>query len=157
RFLRLKRKLLPINPRPPYDGWIGTAPAMAETRSGSRGPRVFAAILCFFLFVSAVYLFAFPQPNVFYAGIVLAHALAGVLATVLLIPALWRAVRSRGINNGIAWLLLLAGATIGLWLIHTGTPRPQWKWLYAHILLSTAGVGTAFAVWWGKRTRLGAV
>jgi cytochrome c-type biogenesis protein CcmH/NrfG len=152
----LKRKLLRINPRPSDGGWIGTAPAMAETRSGSRGPRVFAAIL-FFLFGSALYLFAFPQPNVFYAGIVLAHALAGVLATVLLIPALWRAVRSRSISNGIAWLLLLAGAMIGLWLIHTGTPRPQWKWLYAHILLSTTGVGTAFAVWWGKRTRLGAV
>ena len=35
-----------------------------------------------FLFASAIYLYAYPQANVFYAGIVLCHVLAGVVASV---------------------------------------------------------------------------
>ena len=38
-----------------------------------------------FLTVSAAYLYAFPQPNVFYAGVVLLHALAGVVTAFLLL------------------------------------------------------------------------
>ena len=37
-----------------------------------------------FLFLSAIYLYAFPQSNVFYAGIVLLHAFAGIVASVYL-------------------------------------------------------------------------
>jgi Tetratricopeptide repeat/Cytochrome c554 and c-prime len=122
---------------------------MAEHHTGLLGSRFLAATLVF-LFVSAIYLFAFPQPNIFYAGVVLTHALIGVLAAVLLVPRLWRAWRSRNLGNGAPWVLLLAGALIGLWLLHAGTSRPEWNWLYAHILLSVAGVGVAFALWWRK-------
>src|SRR5437763_11503686 len=122
---------------------------MSERRMGSVGSRLFSATLVF-LFASAIYLFAFPQPNILYAGVVLAHALVGVCATVLLVPALWRAVRTQTLGNSLAWALLFAGALVGLWLLRAGTSRPQWNWLYAHIVLSAAGVAIAVAVWWNR-------
>ena len=122
---------------------------MSERRTGSVGSRLFSATLVF-LFVSAIYLFAFPQPNILYAGVVLAHALLGVCATVLLVLALWRAVRTQALGNSFAWALLFAGALVGLWLLHAGTSRPQWNWLYAHIVLSAAGVAIALGVWWNQ-------
>jgi hypothetical protein len=125
---------------------------MAETRAGSVGSRLFSAVLIF-LFCSAVYLFAFPQPNVFYAGMVLAHALIGVLATILLVPALWRAYKRRSLGTCLAWALLFLGALVGVWLIYTGTPRSHWNSLYAHIIVSMAGAGIAFANWWGRRAK----
>lgn len=127
-------------------------PEMAEKRSGSVGSRLFSAVLTF-LFCSAAYLFAFPQPNVFYAAIVLAHALIGVLATILLVPALWRAYKRRSLGTCVAWALLFAGALVGVWLIYTGTPRSHWNSLYAHIIVSTAGAGVAFGIWWSRRAK----
>ena len=47
-----------------------------------------------FLLISAAYLYAFPQPTVFYAGVVLLHAFSGVVAAVLLVPALIRLLRN---------------------------------------------------------------
>ena len=44
-----------------------------------RTPSRLLAVVLIFLFVSAVYLFTFPQPNLLYAGVVLAHALIGEL------------------------------------------------------------------------------
>ena len=41
--------------------------------------------LVFFLVASAIYLYAFPQANVFYAAIVLLHAAAGVVATLIVV------------------------------------------------------------------------
>ncbi|HZZ16744.1 MAG TPA: hypothetical protein VFE08_12355, partial [Candidatus Sulfotelmatobacter sp.] len=41
------------------------------------------------LVISAAYLYAFPQANIFYAAIVLLHALAGVFTAILLIRALY--------------------------------------------------------------------
>jgi len=46
-----------------------------------------------FLVISAAYLYAFPQPTVFYAGVVLLHAFGGVAAAILLVPGLIRVLR----------------------------------------------------------------
>src|SRR3981189_3306170 len=100
-----------------------------------------------FLVVSAAYLYTFPQPNVFYAVLVLLHALGGVATTILLIPTLLRLLRSENIPSRAGWLLIVAGAILGLLLIKTGTARTEWKWLYLHIAISLAGVGLLFAEW----------
>jgi len=55
--------------------------------SESFAARALAWLLPF-LVISAAYLYAFPQPNLFYAGVVLAHALGGVTAAILLILVL---------------------------------------------------------------------
>jgi cytochrome c-type biogenesis protein CcmH/NrfG len=104
-----------------------------------------------FLFVSAAYLYTFPQPDVFYAAVVLLHAVAGSITALLLAVGLLRLLRDGSVASRLGWVLLAAGAIVGLVLIKTGTPRGQWNLLYAHLLLSLAGSGIVFAEWAGKR------
>ncbi|MGE5205157.1 MAG: tetratricopeptide repeat protein, partial [Chlamydiota bacterium] len=99
---------------------------------------------------SAAYLYPFPQPNVLYAGVVLLHTVVGVVAAILLAPFLWRRLRSQTLTGKAGWLLLAAGAVLGLALIYTGTPRSDWNWLYLHIVLVLAAVALLFADWAGR-------
>jgi Flp pilus assembly protein TadD len=94
-----------------------------------------------FLVVSAIYLYAFPQANVLYAGVVLLHAVGGVAASVLLLLWLVRSWRQGGplVRVGIVFLFL--GAIPGLALIYTGTLRTEWPLVYVHIGLSFLGAG----------------
>src|SRR6267143_383374 len=107
--------------------------------------------LLIFLVVSAGYLYSFPQSNVFYAVVVLLHALGGVAATILLVRTLIQLLRSGDVLSRTGWLLIVAAAILGLLLIKTGTARSEWKWLYWHIVISLAGVGLLFADWAGRR------
>ena len=111
------------------------------------------AWLVAFLTVSAGYLYAFPQPNILYAGVVLLHAFGGVLAALLLVPALIRLLRSGSFFTRAGWLLIAVGAVLGIILIKTGTPRSEWNKLYFHIVISLAGVGLLAADWLGRRGR----
>jgi len=107
--------------------------------------------LLVFLFVSAIYLYTFPQPNVFYAAVVLLHVLAGCFTTLLLVVLFFRLLRDGSVASRLGWALLAAGAAVGVILIKTGTPRVEWNLLYAHMLLSLAGSGIVLAEWAGKR------
>jgi Tfp pilus assembly protein PilF len=104
-----------------------------------------------FLAISAVYLYTFPQANIPYAGVVLLHALAGALATLLLVPSLVRLLRTGSLTSRAGWLLIAAGAVIGVVLIRTGTSRSEWNKLYAHIVISAAGIALLVAGWLAKR------
>jgi hypothetical protein len=104
-----------------------------------------------FLVLSAAYLYAFPQPNIFYAGVVLLHAVGGVFAAILLVPFLFRVVRTGSFSSRAGWLLIAVGSVLGLILIKTGTPRTEWNKLYFHIAISLAGVGLLIADWLGRR------
>src|SRR5581483_9037481 len=103
--------------------------------------------LVVFLTVSAAYLYTFPQANIFYAGMVLLHALGGAVAAVLLIPSLIRLLRTGSLASRGGWLLVAIGAVIGVVLIKTGTSRSEWNKLYAHMVLSGAGVAVLVAAW----------
>ncbi len=118
-------------------------------------PRWFAGLLVF-LAVSAAYLYTYPQATVFYAGVVLLHALAGLVATGWLVFLLTRLLRNGTIVSRLGWVLVLGGATVGLVLIRIGTARPEWNWLYLHIGLCLAGVGLLLAEWAGRRGWLAA-
>ncbi|HYL15385.1 MAG TPA: tetratricopeptide repeat protein [Terriglobales bacterium] len=119
-------------------------------REALTSSRVLAALLVF-LFASAVYLFGFPQPNIIYPAIVLLHVLGGIIVAILLIPALWRALKNRQVGSWLGWIALAAGTVVGLVLIYTGTPRVEWNWLYLHIILSAFGLGILFSTWAGNR------
>src|SRR5258707_3423917 len=100
-------------------------------------------LLIDFLAVSAIYLYAFPQANVFYAGVVLLHAVAGVVVSVLLL--LWL-IRSLFLRQGeplvrVGMIFLSLGAIPGLALIYTGALRTEWTLVYIHIGVSLLGAG----------------
>ena len=115
----------------------GNRNSMIGLRFGN-GPRAFKALLAF-LFISAFYVYAFPQANVFYAGVVLLHAAAGIIAGVFLIFQFGRLFKNAGPAGRLGWILFVPGAVIGAALIKTGTPRTEWNLLYAHILLCLIG------------------
>jgi Flp pilus assembly protein TadD len=96
--------------------------------------------LLLFLIVSAAYLYIFPQPTIFYAGVVLLHACAGILVTILLLLSLRRFLWQGTFYRRAGWLLLGVGAVLGIILIRIGTPRSEWKWLYLHIAISLIGI-----------------
>ena len=109
------------------------------------------SLLIGFLACSAIYLYAFPQANVFYAGVVLAHAAAGVIASVWLL--LWLVRQWR---RGDAWLrvgmaFLFLGAVPGMALIYTGALRAQWTLVYLHMGISFLGAALVAASIWGSR------
>jgi Flp pilus assembly protein TadD len=104
------------------------------------------------LVVSAAYLYTFPQPNMVYAGVVLLHAAGGMLAAILLVPVFFRLVHTGSFSSRAGWLLIAAGAVLGLILIKTGTSRPEWNKLYLHIVISLAGVGLLIAGCLGRRS-----
>jgi cytochrome c-type biogenesis protein CcmH/NrfG len=107
--------------------------------------------LLVFLFLSAIYLYAFPQANVFYAGVVLAHALAGVVASVYLAIFLFHVLRGASLTGRLGWVLIAASAALGLVLIKLGTARSELNWLYLHILLALVGSGSLFVDWAGRK------
>ena len=110
--------------------------------------------LVLFLVASATYLYAFPQANVFYAAVVLLHAAAGVAAAIWLAVRLLRIFKAGGFLNRAGWLLIGMGAVLGLVLLYTGTPRSEWRWMYAHLGLSFTGAALLMADAVGRRGRL---
>ncbi len=120
--------------------------------AGNSVGRVLS-LLIGFLVVSAIYLYAFPQTNIFYAGVVLLHALAGVVASVSLLLWLVRSLFSRRgetlVRIGMVFLFL--GAIPGLALIYTGALRAELPFVYVHLGLSFLGAGMIAAAHLGNR------
>ncbi len=114
--------------------------AAGISSTGTSVNRVLTPLIGF-LVVSAIYLYAFPQANVLYAGVVLLHAVAGVVASVLLLLWLVRSWRQGEPLVRVGVLLLFLGAIPGLVLIYTGTLRTEWPLVYVHIGLSFFGAG----------------
>jgi tetratricopeptide (TPR) repeat protein len=108
-----------------------------------------------FLFLSAIYLFDFPQANLIYPVFVLVHTLVGVVATILLVAFLSRFLRAASWIARVGWLLLLAGGILGCVLIYTGAIHSEFRLLYTHIVLCVAGTGILAADWLGSRGWLG--
>jgi tetratricopeptide (TPR) repeat protein len=111
------------------------------------------SLLIGFLVVSAIYLYAFPQTNVFYAGVVLLHALAGVVASVWLLLCI---ARSLFLHQGeplvrVGMVVLFLGAIPGLALIYTGALRTEWTLVYVHIGMSFLGAGLIAVARMGAR------
>jgi tetratricopeptide (TPR) repeat protein len=103
------------------------------------------------LTASAVYLYAWPAANVFYAAMVLLHVGVGVgfcIGGLFLLPYV---LRQSSIAK-LGTLVLGVGAVLGLVLIYTGTSRPHTRLLYEHILVSGLAV-VLLAAWWISQRR----
>jgi Tfp pilus assembly protein PilF len=118
--------------------------------SGNHWSRILS-LLVGFLVASAIYLYAFPQANVFYAGVVLLHVVAGVVASILLLVWLARSWRQGEPLVRFGMVFLFLGAIPGLALIYTGTLRTEWPLVYIHLGLSFLGAGLMAAARIGDR------
>jgi Flp pilus assembly protein TadD len=98
------------------------------------------------LLASAVYLYAFPSPTVFYIVIVGAHAFGGAF-TMLAFLAFLPKLRGRPLSELVGWIAFGAGGVLGCVLLFIGTARPQARWLNAHILVSLLSVFVLAACW----------
>ena len=128
----------------------GHAAEMTSNLRNLAGRHALPSLIAF-LFLSAIYLYAFPQANVFFAGVVLCHVLAGIIASIYLAVLLFRLWRESSWSSRVGWILLAGSAVIGLALIKLGTSRSEFSWLYLHILLALVGAGILFADWAGRR------
>src|SRR5579859_2196172 len=99
------------------------------------------------LAASAVYLYGFPSATITYGVLVLFHAAAGVVLTVLLLPFLIKVLRTGAAIARLGWLLLGAGAVLGVALVYVGTPNRLKGWLFAHIGLCVVGCLFAATAW----------
>ena len=107
----------------------------------------------FFLVFSAVYLYAFPQANLVYPAVVLAHAGLGLIATVGVLWKISQAVRRNDWSTTVGWLVLAIGGVVGVLLTYKGTSRPEFRLLHIHILASLAGVVLLLAFWLQSRKK----
>jgi Flp pilus assembly protein TadD len=107
------------------------------------------------LAVSAVFLYAYPAATIWYFGLVLFHVVVGVLLTILLLPFIVRLLRTGDFIARLGWLLLAAGAALGIALIFLGTPNRLKPWLYTHIGLCIVGVLLLVTSWLEGRNWLG--
>jgi tetratricopeptide (TPR) repeat protein len=104
-----------------------------------------------FLVVSAIYLYTFPQANVLYAGVVLLHVVAGVVASIWLLLWLVRSWRQGEPLVRLGLVVLFLGAIPGLALVYTGALRAEWTLVYIHLSLSFLGAGIVTAARMGGR------
>jgi Flp pilus assembly protein TadD len=114
-----------------------------------RMRRILTALLVL-LAGTGVYLYALPAPTLAYGAAVLAHVVAGLVATVLLALAA-RAFKSQSWPARVGWTVLGLAALTGLALIKTGGTLPFQPLVKLHIALSVVGLVILVAAWTGGR------
>jgi Flp pilus assembly protein TadD len=92
------------------------------------------------LVLTAAYLYSFPQPNITYVLAVALHAGVGIITAILLALAMLPLLRSAGYYARAGWLSIAVATLLGIFLVKVGTPRAEWRWLYAHIGFALLGV-----------------
>ncbi len=102
---------------------------------------------------SAIYLAAWPAPNLVYAAAVLFHLGIGLLFVLLGLRLLPEVLR-QGKYVRVATGLLAIGTILGLVLVKTGTTRPFFKLYLAHIGFCAVAVAL-LAAWWMEKRRTG--
>jgi tetratricopeptide (TPR) repeat protein len=111
------------------------------------GFRAFNNGMVVVLFLSAVWLYAFPAPTLPYAAMILLHAFGGLVALACLIWFCLRYLRETSWMARLGWIALTIGGLLGGALVKLGTTREHAKWLYLHIGFCMAGVILLAAVW----------
>jgi tetratricopeptide (TPR) repeat protein len=91
------------------------------------------------LLATGTYLYALPGPSLVFVAGVLVHLGAGGAAVFWLVRFLLTRFRKSSFVGQAGWLLMSAGASIGIVLVFTGTTRPYQFLMVVHILVSLAG------------------
>ncbi len=103
------------------------------------------------LSLSALYLYALPSPSVAYVGVVLVHAVLGVVALLAFAVYMARSWRGWSRADWAGWAAFAVAGILGAVLLWLGTARPQWRWLYAHEIISVIAVVLLASRWLAAR------
>src|SRR5216684_1476239 len=114
-----------------------------------RRPKL--SLLVVILSLSSAYLYVFPAANLAYIAIVLLHAALGLVAALFLVPKVLAVVRAKSFYSDLGWLVLAAGAILGVVLLFIGTIRSHWTWMYVHVVLSFLAVALLLVKWMGAK------
>ncbi|MCU1331206.1 MAG: Tetratricopeptide repeat protein [Candidatus Angelobacter sp.] len=114
-----------------------------------RRPKL--SLLVVILSLSSAYLYVFPAANLAYIAIVLLHAAVGLVAALFLAPKVLAVVRAKSFYSDLGWLVLAAGAILGVVLLFIGTIRSHWTWMYVHVVLSFLAVALLLVKWMGAK------
>jgi len=107
------------------------------------------------LAVSAVYLYGYPAAKISYVLVDLFHIAIGIVLTLFLAFYLFRLLPRETLLARLGWILLLAGALLGIVLIKIGTPLRLKPWLYAHIASCVLGALFLATSWLRSKAWLG--
>jgi Flp pilus assembly protein TadD len=107
------------------------------------------------LTASALYLYGYPSATITYALADLLHIALGILFTILLVYYLLRLLPNETLLARLGWILLAAGAMMGIVLIKVGTPIRLKSWLFVHIALCVVGALFLATSWFASRGWLG--
>lgn len=114
-----------------------------------RRPKL--SLLVVILSLSSAYLYLFPAASLVYIAIVLLHAALGLVAALFLVPKVLAVVRAKSFYSDLGWLVLAAGAILGVVLLFIGTIRSHWTWMYVHVVLSFLAVALLLVKWMGAK------
>jgi tetratricopeptide (TPR) repeat protein len=112
--------------------------------------------LAIILALTALVLYAWPTPTIFYEGLLAVHLGLGALLLVLAIPVIGRLLREGSAGQRIGWAALLIGGVLGATILYTGARHSEWKIVYSHVALSLLACAILFAAYLGRRGWLAA-
>src|SRR5678816_2198569 len=107
------------------------------------------------LSLTGIYVYTFPAANIPFFAIELAHILGGLIFALVLLLSL-RSLGRASVMMKTGWILIGAGAGLGVYLTFTGTTRPMLTLLYQHIFLCVAGLLFLLTGYAGNRRTAGA-
>ena len=120
-----------------------------------ESPKRWLSRILIALAASAAYLYGYPSATIFYGVVDLLHIAAGIVLTVLLFGFFLRLLPGETLMARLGWILLGAGALLGIVLIKVGTPTRLKVWLLTHIALCVLGTLFLFASWLSAKGWLG--
>jgi tetratricopeptide (TPR) repeat protein len=103
------------------------------------------------LALTALILYAWPTPTIFYESILALHLAMGALLVVLGIPLLGRLLKEGSSTQRIGWLVLLIGGVLGAIILYSGARRQDWGIVYSHVLISLLACAILFSAFLARR------
>lgn len=117
---------------------------------GGKLRRILGSLV-FLLALTALILYAWPTPTIFYETVLAAHLAMGALLLILAVPMIVRLLREGAWGQRIGWIVLLIGGLPGAAILYTGARHSEWRLIDSHVWGSLLACAILFAAFLGRR------